>query len=84
MGGQPEAFVHVGYGPDAAKLVTQLRAIGYKGTFYGGQDEKSFDGTPDAEGSIVGAQFLETSSDPAVQAFLTEHGASGERVGYVD
>jgi branched-chain amino acid transport system substrate-binding protein len=70
VGGQPDAFVHVGYGPDAAKLVTQLRAIGYKGTFYGGQDEKSFDATPDAEGSIVGAQFLETSSDPAVQAFV--------------
>ena len=70
VAGQPEAFVHVGYGPDAAKLVTQLRAIGYKGTFYGGQDEKSFDGTPDAEGSIVGAQFLESSSDPAVQAFV--------------
>jgi len=70
VGGQPEAFVHVGYGPDAAKLVTQLRAIGYKGTFYGGQDEKSFDATPDGEGSIVGAQFLETSSDPAVQAFV--------------
>jgi len=70
VAGQPEAFVHVGYGPDAAKLVTQLRAIGYRGTFYGGQDEKSFDGTPDAEGSIVGAQFLESSSDPAVQAFV--------------
>ena len=71
VAGNPDAFVHVGYGPDAAKLVTQLRAIGYKGTFYGGQDEKSFDGTPDAEGSIVGAQFLETSSDAKVQAFVT-------------
>ncbi len=70
VAGQPEAFVHVGYGPDAAKLVTQLRAIGYKGQFYGGQDEKSFDGTPDAEGSIVGAQFLETSSVPAVVEFV--------------
>lgn len=70
VAGNPEAFVHVGYGPDAAKLVTQLRNIGYKGTFYGGQDEKSFDGTPDAEGSIVGAQFLETSSTPAVVDFV--------------
>jgi len=67
---QPDAFVHVGYGPDAAKLVTQLRAIGFKGTFYGGQDEASFVGTPSAEGSIVGAQFVETSSNPAVQAFV--------------
>jgi branched-chain amino acid transport system substrate-binding protein len=70
VAGQPEAFAHIGYGPDAAKLVTQLRAIGYQGTFYGGQDEKSFDATPDAEGSVVGAQFLETSSDPDVQAFV--------------
>ena len=68
--GKPEAFVHIGYGPDAAKIVTQLRAIGYDGTFYGGQDEQSFDGTPDATGSIVGAQFIETSSDPAVKAFV--------------
>ncbi len=70
VAGKPEAFVHIGYGPDAAKLVTQLRAIGYQGTFYGGQDEKSFDGTPDAAGSIIGAQFLETSSDPKVKAFV--------------
>jgi len=71
VGGKPEAFVHIGYGPDAAKIVTQLRAIGYEGTFYGGQDEQSFDATPDAVGSIVGAQFLESSPDAAVQAFVT-------------
>lgn len=70
VAGKPEAFVHIGYGPDAAKLVTQLRAIGYQGTFYGGQDEKSFDGTPDAAGSIIAAQFVETSTDPAVKAFV--------------
>lgn len=70
VAGAPEAFAHIGYGPDAAKIVTQLRAIGYQGTFYGGQDEKSFNGTPDAAGSVVGAQFLETSSDPDVQAFV--------------
>ncbi len=67
----PQAFVHIGYGPDAAKLVTQLRAIGYQGTFYGGQDEQSFDGTPDAAGSIIGAQFIETNPDKNVQAFVT-------------
>ena len=71
VAGNPDAFVHVGYGPDAAKIVTQLRAIGYKGTFYGGQDEPSFDGTKDAEGSISGAEFVQTSTDPTVQAFVT-------------
>lgn len=77
VAGAPDAFVHIGYGPDAAKLVSQLRAIGYDGTFYGGQDEQSFDGTPDAEGSVVGAQFIQTNPDPAVQkfvkAFLTKY-----------
>lgn len=66
----PQAFVHIGYGPDAAKIVTQLRSIGYNGTFYGGQDEESFDGTPAATGSIIGSQFLETSTDPTVKAFV--------------
>jgi branched-chain amino acid transport system substrate-binding protein len=70
VAGQPQAFVHIGYGPDAAEVVTQLRNIGYKGTFYGGQDEASFDGTPDAAGSIICAQFLENSKDPAVVAFV--------------
>lgn len=71
VAGNPQAFVHIGYGPDAAKIVSQLRSIGYQGTFYGGQDEESFDGTGDAEGSIIGAQFIETSSKPEVKAFVT-------------
>jgi branched-chain amino acid transport system substrate-binding protein len=70
VAGKPQAFAHIGYGPDAAKIVTQLRAIGYKGTFYGGQDEQSFDGTPDATGSINGAEFLETNPAKDVQAFV--------------
>ncbi|MDR1512731.1 MAG: ABC transporter substrate-binding protein [Propionibacteriaceae bacterium] len=67
---EPDAFVHVGYGPDAAKLVTQLRAIGYEGAFYGGQDEQSFNATPDAEGAIIGSQFVATNPDKAVQDFV--------------
>ena len=70
VAGKPEAFAHVGYGPDAAKIVTQLRAIGYKGKFYGGQDEQSFDGTPDAAGAIIGGQFLETNPAANVQSFV--------------
>jgi branched-chain amino acid transport system substrate-binding protein len=70
VAGEPDAFVHIGYGPDAAKIVSQLRAIGYKGTFYGGQDEPSFDGTKAAEGAINGSEFVATSSDPKVQAFV--------------
>jgi len=70
VAGDPEAFVEIGYGPDASKIVTQLRAIGYQGTFYGGQDEESFNGNPDAEGSIIGSEFLETSTDPYLQSFI--------------
>lgn len=70
VAGSPKAFAHVGYGPDAAKLVTQLRAIGFTGTFYGGQDEESFDGTPDAAGSVIGTEFVSTSKAPEVQDFV--------------
>jgi branched-chain amino acid transport system substrate-binding protein len=70
VAGKPQAFVHIGYGPDAAKIVTQLRAIGYKGTFYGGQDEQSFDGTADATGAISGAEFLATNPASEVQDFV--------------
>lgn len=67
---KPDAFVEIGYGPDAAKVVTQLRAIGYDGPFYGGQDEESFNTTPDAEGAIIGSEFVETSTSPTVQSFV--------------
>jgi len=67
---KPQAFVHIGYGPDAAKIVTQLRAIGYDGKFYGGQDEESFDGTKDAEGAINGAEFLASNPAKDVQTFV--------------
>ncbi|MDM4763620.1 ABC transporter substrate-binding protein [Galbitalea sp. SE-J8] len=71
VAGDPDAFVEIGYGPDASKIVTQLRAIGYDGTFYGGQDEESFNTNPDAEGSIIGSEFVADSTDPAVQAFVS-------------
>lgn len=70
VGGDPEAFVHIGYGPDAAKLVTQLRAIGFTGTFFGGQNEESFNGTPDAEGAINATEFLPSNPDARVQSFV--------------
>ncbi|MBS1675680.1 MAG: ABC transporter substrate-binding protein [Actinobacteria bacterium] len=70
VAGSPKAVAHIGYGPDAAKLVTQLRAIGFTGTFYGGQDEQSFDSTPDAAGSVIGTEFVSSSTDPQVAAFV--------------
>jgi len=68
--GKPQAFVHIGYGPDAAEIVTQLRSVGYKGTFYGGQDVAAFDTTPAAAGSIEGAEFLPSSPAPLVKSFV--------------
>jgi branched-chain amino acid transport system substrate-binding protein len=70
VAGKPQAFVHIGYGPDAAEVVTQLRAIGYNGAFYGGQDVQAFDQTPAAQGSIEGAEFLSTNPDKTVQNFV--------------
>jgi branched-chain amino acid transport system substrate-binding protein len=70
--GKPQDFVHIGYGPDAAEIVSQLRAIGYKGTFYGGQDVAAFDDSPSAQGSIAGATFIASSTQPRVKAFVKE------------
>jgi branched-chain amino acid transport system substrate-binding protein len=70
VAGKPQAFVHIGYGPDAAEIVTQLRSIGYTGTFYGGQDVEAFDNTADAQGSIEGAEFLATNKSTLVQSFV--------------
>jgi branched-chain amino acid transport system substrate-binding protein len=70
VAGNPQAFVHIGYGPDAAEIVTQLRSIGYKGTFYGGQDVEAFDQTADAQGSIEGAEFLASNKSKTVQSFV--------------
>jgi len=67
---KPDAIAHIGYGPDAAKIVNQLRSTGYDGTFYGGQDEESFDATPEAEGSVIGTEFVETNPDATVQKFV--------------
>jgi branched-chain amino acid transport system substrate-binding protein len=83
VAGKPQAFVHIGYGPDAAEIVTQLRNIGYQGTFYGGQDVQAFDDTPAAQGSIEGAQFIPTSTNPQVRAFVKAFEAKYPKAGPV-
>lgn len=70
VAGKPQAFVHIGYGPDAAEVVSQLRSIGYAGKFYGGQDVAVFDQSPTAQGSIEGAEFLATNPNKQVQSFV--------------
>jgi branched-chain amino acid transport system substrate-binding protein len=70
VAGKPQAFVHIGYGPDAAEIVSQLRSIGYEGKFYGGQDVAVFDQSPTAQGSIEGAEFLSTNPNKEVASFV--------------
>lgn len=69
--GKPDVVAHIGYGPDAAEIVTQLRNIGYTGTFYGGQDVAAFDTAPAAQGSISGQEFLPSNPAKNVQDFVT-------------
>jgi branched-chain amino acid transport system substrate-binding protein len=83
---KPQAFVHIGYGPDAAEVVSQLRAIGYQGKFYGGQDVQVFDQSPTAQGSIEGTEFLASNPNKEVQsftrAFLAKYPAETEVTGF--
>ncbi|MFB7721836.1 ABC transporter substrate-binding protein [Nocardia sp. NPDC056100] len=70
----PDAFVHLGYGPDGALIVKQLRDVGYKGQFFGGQNTPQFiqlAGTA-AEGDIVNGIFAPTDTSPKVQDFVTK------------
>lgn len=67
----PEAFVHLGYGPDGALIVKQLRDVGYTGPFFGGQNTPQFislAGTA-AEGDIVNGIFSPADTNPKVAAF---------------
>ena len=69
----PDAVVHIGYGPDGALVVKQLREkVGYTGKFFGGQNTPEFlqlAGSA-AEGDIISGAFLPTNPDPKVQEFV--------------
>ncbi|WP_067568578.1 ABC transporter substrate-binding protein [Nocardia acidivorans] len=70
----PEAFVHLGYGPDGALIVKQLRDVGYDGPFFGGQNTPQFiqlAGTS-AEGDIVNGIYSPSDTTPKVQSFTTK------------
>jgi len=67
----PDAVVHLGYGPDGALVVKQLRDVGFTGPFFGGQNTPQFiqlAGTA-AEGDIVDGVYSPADPDPRVQAF---------------
>lgn len=70
----PEAFVHLGYGPDGALVIKQLRDVGFTGPFFGGQNTPQFislAGTA-AEGDIVNGIFSPADPEPKVQDFVTK------------
>ncbi|GGK51503.1 ABC transporter substrate-binding protein [Nocardia camponoti] len=69
----PDAFVHLGYGPDGALVVKQLRDVGFTGQFFGGQNTPQFIDLAGkaADGDIVNGIFSPADPDPKVQAFVT-------------
>ena len=57
---EPQAFVHLGYGPDGARIIRQLREIGFTNQFFGGQNTPQFleAAGSAAEGAIILENFL--------------------------
>ncbi|MCU1647354.1 MAG: receptor family ligand-binding region [Nocardia sp.] len=70
----PDAFVHLGYGPDGALVVKQLRDVGYNGQFFGGQNTPQFIQLAGAaaEGDIVNGVFSPSDTSPKVQDFVSK------------
>ncbi|MGW2664352.1 ABC transporter substrate-binding protein [Nocardia tengchongensis] len=70
----PDAFVHLGYGPDGALVVKQLRDVGFTGQFFGGQNTPQFIDLAGnaAEGDIVNGVFTPSDPSPKIQSFVTK------------
>jgi branched-chain amino acid transport system substrate-binding protein len=68
----PDALVHLGYGPDGALIVKQLRDVGFTGRFFGGQNTPEFISLAGsaAEGDIITGAFLVDDPRPEVQEFV--------------
>nr|WP_274637922.1 ABC transporter substrate-binding protein [Microbacterium bovistercoris] len=68
----PDAVVHIGYGPDGALVANQLRAVGFDGPFFGGQNVPEFtqSAAKSAEGDIISGAFVADDPSPAVQKFV--------------
>jgi branched-chain amino acid transport system substrate-binding protein len=80
-----DAIVHLGYGPDGALAVNQLRdKVGWAGQFFGGQNTPEFLELAGAngEGDIIPGAFAAANPDPDVQAFVARFRAEyGEEPG---
>ncbi len=75
---QPDAVVHLGYGPDGARVVRQLRELGYTGDFYGGQNTPQFleAAGEAAEGTVINENFLVGNTEPRVVDFYAKFEAT--------
>lgn len=69
---QPEAVVHIGYGPDGALIVRQLRDVEFAGQFFGGQNTPEFLSLAGAaaEGDIITGAFTADDPRPEVADFV--------------
>ncbi len=75
---QPDAVVHLGAGPDGARVVRQLRELGYTGDFYGGQNTPQFleAAGEAAEGTVINENFLVGNTEPRVVDFYAKFEAT--------
>lgn len=71
----PDAIVHIGYGPDGALVVNTLRdKLGYTGPFYGGQITSEYISISgeNGEGTLLMAPFTADSSNANAQRFVKD------------
>ncbi|MFB8282384.1 ABC transporter substrate-binding protein [Nocardia colli] len=70
----PEAVVHLGYGPDGALVAKQLRDVGFTGPYFGGQNTPQFIALAGAaaDGDIVNGIFSPADPDPKIQDFVAK------------
>lgn len=71
---EPDAIVHIGYAADGARVVRQVRELGYEGTFYGGQNTPEFleSAGEAAEGTIINENLLVGNTAPRVTDFYAK------------
>ncbi|WP_341728313.1 ABC transporter substrate-binding protein [Brooklawnia sp.] len=71
---EPDAIVHIGYAADGARVVRQVRELGFTGQFYGGQNTPQFleSAGEAAEGTIINENLLVGNTAPRVTEFYSK------------
>lgn len=70
----PDMVAHLGYGPDGALLVKQLRDLGFTGTFLGGQATDQYISIAGraGEGTVLAENYTPTDPAPRVKTFVKD------------